>query len=218
MTLLVHNIEQGSAEWFAVRAGKPTASEYATVMAKGEGKTRRAYLLRLAGEVTTGEPMENYSSQHMDRGKEQEAEVRDRYAFEQDVDPVRVGFIEDTDKRAGASPDALVGDDGMLEIKTALPHILIDKLLKGAFPPEHKAQTQGGLWIAQREWIDIAIYCRRLPLFIKRAYRDEAYIKNLESEVAAFNAELADVVEQVRRYGQPSTLKADLNASLLMAG
>lgn len=219
MTTIVHDMEQGSADWFAVRSGKPTASMFATVMAKGEGKVRRAYMLKLAGEILTGEPMDNYVSPDMERGKAQEDDIRDRYALLNDVEPVRVGFIEDTDIGAGASPDALIGEDGILEIKSAAPHVLIDKLTRGTFPAEHVAQCQGNLWLAKREWIDIAVGCPRLPTFIKRAGRDDEYIKTLASEVARFNADLLEIVERVRRYGRPSTLSADLKSSLvLMAG
>ena len=222
MTLIVHNMEQGSAEWFAARAGKATASEFSTVLAKGEGKTRRTYLLKLAGEILTGQPMENYTNVHMERGKEQESDARDRYALlhmDGNAEPVNVGFLEETDTRCGASPDALIGDLGMLEIKSALPHILIEKLIRGEFPPEHKAQTQGGLWVAKREWIDLAIHCPKLPLFVKRSHRDEKYIADLASAVAVFNIELDETVERVRRYGAPSALKGNLETSLvLMAG
>lgn len=219
MTLIVHDMEQGSPEWFAIRSGKPTASEFSTVMAKGEGKTRRAYMLKLAGEILTGEPMVNYQNAAMLRGKEQEGDARDRYSLLYDCEPVIVGFLEEPDVGAGASPDALLGDDGLLEIKSADPHVLIDKLMRGSFPSEHVAQAQGNLWISGREWIDLAIFCPRLPLFVKRATRDESYIANLAAEVARFNEELAETVEKVRRYGQPSTLKADFEKSLnLMAG
>ena len=215
MTLIVHTMEQGSPDWFAVRAGKPTASEFATVLAKGEGKTRRTYLLKLAGEILTGEPMESYQNSHMERGKEHEDAARDRYALLHDAEPVRVGFLEDTDVRAGCSPDALLGSDGMLEIKSAAPHILCGYILKDDFPPEHKAQCQGGLWISGREWIDISIFWPRLPQFTKRAHRDEAYIANLASEVRRFNDELAETVERIRRYGAPPT-KVPMN--ILSAG
>jgi hypothetical protein len=225
VTLIIHDMEQGTPEWFAARAGKPTASEFATVMAKGEGKTRKTYMLKLAGEILTGEPMDNYSNANMDRGKRQEDEIRDRYALLTDSDPVRVGFIEDTDLKAGASPDALVGNDGLLEVKSAFAHVLIDKIMRGTFPAEHVAQCQGGLWVGKREWIDIAIGCPKLPPFIKRAYRDEPYIKNMAGEVARFNDELAETVERVRRYGQPASeiVKAALRKSLadeplIMAG
>ncbi len=170
----IFDFDQGGEEWRAARLGIPTASEFATVLAKGEGKTRRTYLYKLAGEVITGEPMEGYSNAHMERGKAMEDEAREAYAFIANAEPQRVGFIRNG--RAGASPDSLVGTDGLVEIKTKLPHLMVECILRGEFPPEHVAQCQGQLWISQREWIDIAVYWPGFPLFVKRARRDEAYI------------------------------------------
>jgi hypothetical protein len=194
--------EQGTEGWFRARMGMPTASEFATVMASGrsggESKTRRTYMLKLAGEILTGEPMENYSNAHMERGKIMEDEARGTYALLHDADPQRVGFIVNGPK--GCSPDSLLGNDGMLEVKTKLPHLALDCLLKGEFPAEHVAQCQGALWVAEREWIDIAVYWPKLPLFVKRAYRDEIYIKKLSDAVDEFNAELAEIVSRVRAH------------------
>lgn len=198
------NCEQGTEEWFRARAGMPTASEFATVMASGRGggdsKTRRTYMLKLAGEILTGEPSESYSNAHMERGKIMEEEARRWYAFSRDVEPERVGFIVNGPK--GCSPDSLLGPAGMLEIKTALPHILIEKLLKGEFSPEHKAQCQGALWVAEREWIDLVTYWPRLPPLVVRAQRDEVYIAGLSRAVDQFNEELAELVAEVRRIGE----------------
>ena len=194
--------EQGTEEWFRVRSGMPTSSEFATVMASGKGggesKTRRTYLLKLAGEILTGEPMEGYSNTHMERGKIMEDEARNFYAFMVDAEPERVGFITNGPK--GCSPDSLIGTAGMLEVKTKLPHLMIDVLLKDEFPSDHKAQCQGALWVAEREWIDIVVYWPNLPLFVKRAYRDEAYIKTMSDAIDAFNTELQEVIEKVRGY------------------
>ena len=186
------NCEQGSAEWFAARAGIPTASQFGTVMAKGEGKTRRTYMLKLAGEILTHEPMDSFSNKHMERGHEMEPEARRFYAFQNDVEPELVGFIRKG--RTGASPDSLVGTDGLLEIKTKLPHLLLDVLLKDSFPSEHKAQCQGQLWVAEREWIDLICYWPKMPPHIVRAYRDEPYIKQISEAVDQFNDELAEIV------------------------
>lgn len=194
----IHDCEQGSEAWHALRCGIPTASRFATVMAKGEGKTRKTYMLELAGEIITGCAAEGYSNAHMERGKVMETEARDYYAFVNNAEPQRIGFI--VNGLAGGSPDSLIGTDGMLEIKTALPHILIDKLLRGEFPAEHKAQCQGNLWVAEREWIDIEVYWPKMPPFIKRAYRDDAYIRDLEAGVRQFNEEMAQVVERIRGY------------------
>lgn len=197
--------EQGSPEWYEARRGIPTASEFATVMASGrdggDSKTRRTYMLKLAGEIVTGELSESYSNEHMERGKLMESEARAHYALMTDADPELVGFIRSG--RKGCSPDSLIGADGILEIKTKLPHLLIDVLLKDKFPAEHRAQCQGALWVAEREWIDIAVYWPGLPLFIKRAYRDEEYIRQISDAVDKFNDELAGIVDQVRRFGLP---------------
>ena len=190
--------DQGSPEWHAARAGIVTASEFATVLAKGRGggesKTRRTYMLRLLGERLTGEVAESYSNGHMERGKALEAEARDAYAFQCDADYEQVGFIRSGDK--GCSPDGLIGERGMVEIKTKLPHLQLDVLLTDEVPSEHIAQCQGALWIAEREWIDFASYWPKLPLFVKRIHRDEAYIERLAEAVAEFNAELAQLQQR----------------------
>lgn len=197
--------EQNSDEWLKARAGIPTASQFATVMAKGktkgeDSKTRRTYLLKLAGEILTGELSENYSNAHMERGHQMEPEARSLYAFQNNCDPELVGFVRNG--RKGCSPDSLIGNDGMLEIKTKLPHLLLDCLIKDEFPAEHKAQCQGALWVAEREWIDICVYWPGLPPLIKRATRDEEYIKTLSDAVDAFNFELDQTVKFIRQYGQ----------------
>ncbi len=196
--------EQGSEDWFSARSGIPTSSEFATVMASGKGggesKTRRTYLLKLAGEILTGEPMDNYSNHHMERGKAMEDEARDLYAFMADVEPQQVGFIRNGD--AGSSPDSLVGGDGVLEIKTKLPHLLIDVILRDRLPPEHKAQCQGQLWVAEREWLDFVAYWPGLPLFVKRIHRDAEYIAKMSEAVDLFNSDLRNMVERIRAYGR----------------
>ena len=200
MMQVFNDIEQGSAEWFAARAGIPTASRFATVMAKGEGKTRAEYMRKLAGEIITGELAEGFTTPHMERGKMMEDEARETYAFINSVEPYQVGFIRSGDK--GASPDSLIGTDGGLEIKTALPHIQIDRLERDRLPPEHKAQVQGNLWISEREWWDFVSYWPRLPMLITRVYRDEPYIKTMSDEIDRFNDEKAALVERIRAYGQ----------------
>lgn len=201
--LQIFECEQGSPDWYAARLGIPTTSMFSAVLASGRGggesKMRQTYMRKLAGEILTGEPMSNYVSPDMERGKAMEAEARDLYAFMHDVEPQRVGFITNGPK--GCSPDSLIGENGMLEIKTQQADLLIETLLKDQFPPEHKAQCQGALWIAERDHIDLLVYWPKMPLFVKRAYRDEAYIRQLSDAVEIFNAELARTVEQVRALG-----------------
>jgi hypothetical protein len=200
----IFECEQGSPEWFAARLGLPTSSEFATVMAKGRdggaSVTRKAYLNKLAGEILTGEPAESYTNAHMERGKVQEEEAREAYAFMKDAEPQLVGFIVNGPK--GCSPDSLIGEEGGLEIKTALPHIQVERLLRGELPAEHRAQVQGNLWVAERKWWDFVSYCPRLPLLVVRVERDEEYIAKISKAVDAFNGELATTVQFIRQaYG-----------------
>lgn len=202
--LEIINCTQGSPEWAQARLGIPTASEFASILTKGRGgaesRTRQTYLYKLAGERLTGEVMEGFTSAHMERGKLMEEEARSAYSFVTSLECETVGFLRRG--QAGASPDALIGQNGLLEIKTKLPHLLIEALLKGEFPPEHKAQCQGQLWIAERDWIDLAIYWPGLPIMITRAHRDEAFITELSAAVTQFNEELDRIVAQVAAYGR----------------
>jgi hypothetical protein len=205
MMQIFDDIEQGSPEWFSIRMGIPTASEFKTLLAVNKDakdkKTRQAYMRKLAGEVITGMPMESYSNGDMQRGKDQEDEARDLYALMQGVDPMRVGFIRN--HGAGCSPDSLIEEAGGLEIKSAAPHIQIERLESGELPSEHRAQVQGNIWIAKREWWDFVSYCPRMPLLVTRAYRDDGYIATLAGAVNQFNDELAALIERVRGYGEP---------------
>lgn len=208
--LQIIDCEQGTPEWHAARAGIPTASMFDAVLCiKKEAKDkkgRRTYMMKLAGEIITGQPMESYSNAHMERGKAMEDEARAHYELLKDVDPQRVGFVRNGAK--GCSPDSLIGDKGILEIKTKLPHLVIDCILKDDFPAEHKAQCQGALWVCEREWVDISVYWPNMQPFVRRAYRDEVYIYDLARAVDEFNAELAEMVERVRRYGAPERAAA----------
>jgi hypothetical protein len=194
--------EQGTPEWFAARLGVPTASAFSAILSSNkeakDKKTRTEYMRKLAGEIVTGEPMDSYSNVHMERGKVQEDEARDLYAFMRDCDPRRVGFIRNGDR--GCSPDSLIGDDGGLEIKTALPHIQIDRLLRGTLPAEHKAQVQGNIWLCERKWWDFVSYCPKLPLLVVRVERDDDYIAGLSKAVDQFNAELTELVGQIMAF------------------
>jgi hypothetical protein len=195
-TLEIFDCEQGSPDWHACRRGIPTASRFSDVLAKGQGITRRKYLLTLAGEAITGECAESFTNMHMERGHAMEADARNLYAFAHDVEPDLVGFMRRG--RAGCSPDSLIGDGGILEIKSKLPHLQLDVLEKGKLPSEHVAQVQGQMWIAGRDWCDFVSYWPRLPLFCVRVERDDKYITTLSQAVADFVGELDTYIE---RYG-----------------
>lgn len=194
----IFDCEQNSPEWMECRLGIPTASGFSKVLAQGDGKTRRRYLLDLAAERLTGTIAESYSNGHMERGHAMEGDARNLYAFQRDSEPVRVGFIRRDDVRAGASPDSLIADDGLLEIKTKLGALQLDVLEKRKLPSEHVAQVQGQMWVSGRAYCDFVSYWPKLPLFVIRVERDAAYIAKLAQAVADFNGELDAIVAKYR--------------------
>lgn len=196
--LEIFEYEQGSPEWFECRRGIPTASKFSAVMARGSGKTRHNYMSMLAEEILSGKIAEGYISEHTDRGKVMEEEARGFYKELSDGEVSLVGFLKNG--RKGSSPDALVGVNGGLEIKTALPHIQTERLKKNRLPNEYKAQVQGNLLVSEREWWDFLSYWPDMPALLVRVYRDEGYIKMLSDEIDRFNDDLDQMVEDIEMY------------------
>lgn len=182
---------QGSPEWLAARCGNATASEFASILAKGQGKMRASYLRRIVAERLTGKPVETYSNAHMERGTLQESDARAEYEAETGNLVQQVGFIKHAELAAGCSPDGLIDADGGGEIKSVIPTVQVETILAGGYPSEHKAQVQGNLWITGRRWWDFVSYCPdmlkpSLRLYVFRVQRDEEYIATLEAEVRRF--------------------------------
>lgn len=198
----VLTMEQGSPEWLEARLGRVTMSELKTLLVNGKGPGgfgtgAVSYMHQLIGERMTGELAEPFQGNvHTRRGHELEGVARELYHDATgEAEPKEVGIILNHD--VGYSPDSLIGDDGLLEIKTKLPKYQIEVLLSGEIPAEHMAQCQGGLWVSEREWIDFVSYWPGMPLFIKRTYRDERLISKIAERVEAFYAEMAHRTEQV---------------------
>lgn len=196
--VIVEGVSQGTPEWHQLRCGCPTASRFADILSKGRGSaesvTRRKYLLSVVAERLSNEVAETYSNPHMERGKAFEAEARDLYSFRTGNDVREVAFIRNTQIGAGASPDGLIGDDGMLEIKTRLPELHLELVLSGGLPPEHKAQVQGQLMVSGRKWVDYVSYWPKLPLYIVRVERDEEFISLLRANIKVFNEDVEAMV------------------------
>lgn len=204
---------QGSDEWLEARLGCVTASCFADVMAKGEGAVRKKYMRRLVAERLTGKPVETFSNPHLERGTEQEGYARMEYESATGNLVEEVGFIRHSELMAGGSPDGLIDLDGGIEIKSVIPTVQIETIERGgafngrvprtAYPPSHKAQIQGNLWITGRKWWDFVSYSPDMPeplrLFICRVDRDEEYIKNLEAEVIKFLAEAEEMYQRLIR-------------------
>lgn len=205
--LVIFDCEQGTSEWFDCRLGIPTASNFAAIMATGrngdESLMRANLLHRLAGEQITGVVgEEEYRSFAMNRGKALEDEARESYCRRKDAVAKRVGFGRNFSglKLCGASPDALLGFDGGLEIKTMRPDLLIPLLSRPTLTmPQHKAQVQGNMLVFEREWWDLTIYAgAKMPAADIRIYRDDSYINDLHNQIQIFNHDLKKLVERLR--------------------
>ncbi|WP_336279098.1 lambda exonuclease family protein [Bartonella sp. CB175] len=199
---IIINCIQGTDEWLKARNGLITASLFEMVVGrKKQGQRTQKYhsiMMKLAGERITGKTVEEGTTLAMRRGIELEPGARQLYGTLTHTKPESIGFILADDRAKGFSPDAVIGTNGLLEIKTKKPEILIPHFYQKGFPEEHKAQCQGGLWIAQREWVDLMLYWPDMPPLIKRAYRDEAYIRKLESEINHFNEALENMVHYIK--------------------
>ena len=191
---------QYSDEWWAARRGLPTASQFSRIV-KGDGSRstqRTAYLYECAAVRITGIYKESFSSAAMDEGTAREAISRKIYAMDQEVIVDEVGFCVSDDGRYGASPDGLVGDDGLLELKNPAAHTHVGYLMKGKLPAAYVQQVYGELLVTGREWADFMSYSPGLPLFIVRVERDEDFMPKLEYELIMFSEELDKVCAEIQ--------------------
>jgi putative phage-type endonuclease len=204
----MEQIEQRSDDWFAARLGKVTASSLHKVLAKtktGYGADRGNYMTQLVLERVTGNKADSFSSAAMQWGVDQELFARAAYETTQDVMVEETGFIQHpTIEMAGASPDGLVGDDGMVEIKCPESKTALECWLSEN-PVESKyfAQMQWQMRCADRSWCDYVVFDPRMPakaqLFVKRVERDDAWLETTEAEVIKFLAEVDAKVAALRK-------------------
>ncbi len=198
---IYEDIIQGSPEWYAVRLGKCTASNFATATAGGTGKTRKDYMIKLVAERMTGLPAESYSNKAMERGSGTEQEARQYYEALNGVTVRQVGFIA-RDEDVGCSPDGLVGEPGMTQFKCPYSTTHLKYILAGKMPTDYFKQVQGELWVAEREWSDFVSFDPRVkqrPYFCKRVYRDDAFIKELHIKIIMFVDEMKDMLNQLTK-------------------
>jgi putative phage-type endonuclease len=190
--------EQGSEQWFAARLGKVSASRIADLTAKtksGYSTSRANYAAELIAERLTGVKAEKYTNGAMQWGTEQEGPARTMYEFMSDVSVTEVGLvIHPTIDAACASPDGLVGDDGLIEIKCPLTATHLDTLLGAGIDLKYMKQMQWQMACTGRSWCDFASFDPRLPadmqLHVSRVNRDPIIIADLEKEVRSFLAEI----------------------------
>lgn len=219
----VVDVVQGTPEWHLARCGKVTASRIADVMAKlksgGEAAGRRNYRAQIVAEILTGIPQDgDYVSAEMQRGTELEPLARAAYEIRTGGFVDQVGFVCHPTLRAGASPDGLVGTDGLLELKVPNTATHIGHILGGSIPGEYQLQMLWQMECTGRKWCDFASYDLRLPehlqLFVRRMERDEKRIAEIRSEVETFLASVDAVLVRLPLAAAGDDLVPVLTASL----
>ena len=190
---LPQHLEDGTAnpDWLSLRAGKFTGSDFSVML--GNGETKRKMILEKATEHILGKPCnkDHYVSADMLRGIELESVARILYIEETFNDVKEVGFIE-KDEYCGVSPDGLVSEDGIIEIKCPKDTVFVEQSITGNIKPEYYTQIQYALYITGRQWCDYVAYNENFPLLIRRYERDEKYIEKIKDA-------LEDGIEQVKQ-------------------
>lgn len=203
-------IEQGTDEWRMQRLGKVTASRIADLMAKtksGVAASRGNYQAELIAERLTGTFEEGFKSAAMERGNEVEAEARIAYEFFKNVTVQETGFVDHpTIQMSGASPDGLIGDDGLFECKCPNTKTHIDTLLGKNIKGNYYKQMQWQMACTGRQWCDFVSYDPRMPehlqLFVERVERDDKFISEIEAEVIGFLAEIEMTINELNEIKQ----------------
>ena len=202
---IITTCEQGSEEWLSMRLGKITASRVKDVLTKGRGntpsKTAESYMVELIAEILTGESKPFFENDAMRWGTETEPQARSMYEVNNGFVAVEeVAFVEHNEK-IGISPDGMVGDDGLLEIKCPNTTTQIKRALSDDYSSDYKAQIQMQLWVTEREWCDFVSFDPRLDCeagyLQQRVFRDEEYIEEMKTKVYAFVEKMDELIERL---------------------
>lgn len=195
------NCEQGTDEWLTARLGVATSSEFDKIITPTGKKSSQieGYANKLVAEIIMGKPTEIFKSEWMERGNELEAEAVAFYEMVQGVDAEAVGFVKSFG--VGCSPDRLIGDDGLLEVKVPAPHTHAAYLLGGGLSTKYKPQTQGQLYVTGRQWVDTFSYHPEMPPVIIRSERDEGFIDLLKEGIEQLHEALDRKIQKAKDIG-----------------
>ena len=205
--MLLHNCLQGSDEWLALRLGVVTASEFDQIITPAKlelSKSATKYMCRKLAEWMMGAPLEAFTSPWMERGTALEPEAVRYYEMERDCETSAVGFISTDDGMIGCSPDRLIGDDGLLELKCPALETHVGYMLDpGSLVAEYRLQTQGQMWVSGRHRGDIMSYYPGFPAVIVPLKPEEKVFAALELHVPAFvRTMLLAQVSLQQEYGE----------------
>ena len=201
---IIESIEQGSQEWHELRLGKITASRMADVLSNGKGKapskTAETYMMELLAEKLTGETKPFFENDAMRWGTETEPQARAMYELKSGYDVREAAFIEHNEF-IGVSPDGLVGDNGILEIKCPTTITQIKRALTDDYSKDYYTQIQCQLWVAERDWCDFVSFDPRLDVeasyLLQRIYKDDAFVKAMKEKSYAFIGRMNEIYGQL---------------------
>jgi hypothetical protein len=190
--------EQGTESWAVARRGIPSASNFDKIITtKGEpSKQALKYMYKLAIERISGQSEDTFQSMAMSRGVAMESEARSLYEFLTGQSVTQTGFIFD-ERGWGCSPDGLVDDEGLIEIKCPLASTHVEYLLDGKLPTEYFQQCQGELFITGRKWLDFISYYPAVRPLLFRVYPDVEFHKKLQIELELFVSELNQLIKKI---------------------
>ena len=198
---IIRGIKQGSDLWKQMRVGSVGGSSIGSVLAKGEGKSRKTLMYKLAGEFLSGVKTEDYKNANMQRGNDFEDEARQYYEFVTGNTVEQVALIKSDMQGSHNSPDGLVGADGGIEIKVRLAHVYVEQVDTEKIELNYLRQCNHLLWVTGRQWVDFISYCPEIkvkPMWIKRILPDKKIIEQIETQLPIFLKELAEMVERFK--------------------
>lgn len=205
--MIKHEVTQGEEEWFRLRLGIPTASEFSKIITPARGDFSAQaddYANLKIAEIMTGEQQGIFQPTYwMERGQLLEVEARESYEFMNDCKVERGGFITTDDAAFGCSPDGLIDDgEGMLEIKCLMAKSQVEYLLGEDIKTEHKPQIQGQLKVAERSYVDYWMYHPDMPRVAVRQERDDAYIARMDKALEKFRDLMGEKIIKLQQLGR----------------
>jgi len=198
MPEIIRDISQLSPEWFSLRCGSIGGSSIQAVMTGGKGKTRQTLMYQLASEILTGEKYGFKPTPAMEEGIYREAESRAKFSLITSLDIEEVGLIKGNIEGTHCSPDGLTSDDSGLELKNPMAHTQVKYIDEDRLPLEYVKQVQYSMWITGYEYWWFMSYCPKLKPLLIKVERDETLIKEIESAVIRFLAELKILVDKLK--------------------
>lgn len=193
------DIDQGSERWEYARLGIPTSSNFDKILTPSgkPSKQWEKYAYKLIAERFLDRKIDSYTSAAMENGKIIEEDAANDYELQTERGTKAVGFVTTDDGLVGCSPDRLVGEEGLLEIKCPMPQTQMEYLITGKVDQEYYPQLQGQLYVTGRDWVDIMSFNPELPRCIVRVERDQSFIGCLEEQLFQFNSFLREIMAKI---------------------